>query len=128
MKVAGAELVGDVASVSAPSGGSLSAAGLKGSTPYSADNDTGWDSSLFACTYGNSDSGTDQGWYRSADGSQVYSDSAGNTAVDLDEGSYYWLSNGGSIYSFFITAVGIVKTGKFGTTTNLDDTSSNVSC
>ena len=115
---------------SAPSAGAdLSSAGLFGQSSYSSGGDSGFASAMDACSAAGSSSGTSQTWYKSADGSQVYSDSAGNTAVSLSSAGYFWLSNGGSLYRFYITTSGAVYDRNVGgSPTNLSDTSGAVSC
>ena len=129
MKVVGAELTGSVASVAAPSGGSsLSAAGLYGDGSYSRGGASGYSMGMNACSAAGSSAGTSQGWYRSADGSQVYEDTSGNTAVSLSSGGYFYLINGGNYYRFYITTSGVVYTSNGGSTTNLDSTAGSVRC
>jgi len=131
MKVDGAELTGSVASIAAPAGSSLSAAGLYGESSYSSGGASGYSSGMNACSAAGSSSGTSQGWYRNSDGTQVYEDSAGSTAVSLSAGGYFWLANGGSKYRFYITTAGVVYTrpsASGGSTTNLDSTAGSVSC
>ena len=131
MKVDGAEMTGSVASVSAVSGGGLSSAGLYGDGSYSSGGDTGYSSGMNACSAAGSSAGTNQGWYRNSGGTQVYEDSAGSTAVSLSSGGYFYLSNGGSYYRFYINTAGVVydrAPAGGGTTTNLDSTAGGVSC
>ena len=131
MKVDGAEMTGSVASVVAPGGSSLSAAGLYGDGSYSSGGDTGYSSGMYACQAAGSSAGTSQGWYRNSGGTQVYEDSAGSTAVSLSSGGYFYLSDGSTHYRFYINTAGVVydrAPSGGGTTTNLDSTAGSVSC
>jgi len=99
--------------------GSNATSGCESAGLYGSSSNTGYGSSMEACAA--SHPATSQGWYHSG-GSQVYTDSACTSTASPSAGYYYKLS-GGSRYYYYITVSGVVKTGQYGSTTNLNTTS-----
>ena len=102
--------------------GSNAGTGCEAASLYGASSNTGYASAMNACSAGGSSAGTNQNWYHNG-GSQIYSDSGCSSNISISSGGYFYKIVSGTVYYYYITAAGVVKTGQFGSTTNLNTTS-----
>jgi len=101
--------------------GSSAGTSCEAAALYGASSNTGYGSAMNACSAGASTSCTNQNWYHNG-GSQIYSDSGCSSNVSISGGGYFYKIVSGTIYYYYVTAAGVVKTGQFGSTTNLNTT------
>lgn len=98
--------------------GSAAGTGCESASLYGQSSGTGFSSAMNACAAG---SGTDQGWYHDGS-SQLYTDSSCSNAASLSSGGYFYRTVSATKYYYYVTSGGIVKTGQYGSTTNLNTT------